>query len=241
MSPRYAVYFAPAADTVLHRIGSRWLGRDALSGTDLDQPAVPGMTPETLSRLTGDPRRYGFHATLKAPFRLAPGQTEAALLAAAEAVAQGHSAFTAPALVLSDLAGFRALVLGAPSPAMAALERDCVATLEPLRAPLTAAERARRRPERLTDRQRRLLDTVGYPYSLAEFRFHLTLTQRLTSDQAVLIDPVLTRVTEPVCGCPWPVDAISVFRQDGDGAPFLQQARLPLQSAGADHPIAEPV
>ena len=234
MTTRYAIYFAPAADTALHRIGSGWLGRDALSGTGLDQLPVPGMAPETLSWLTGDPRRYGFHATLKAPFRLAPDQSEEALLATAETFTRSRSAFTAPPLVSSDLEGFRALVLEAPSPAMNALERDCVTAFEPFRAPLTEPERARRRPERLTDRQRRLLDTVGYPYSLAEFRFHLTLTQRLTAEQAALIDPVLAVATEPVCGIPWPVDAISVFRQDQDGAPFRQWARLPLRSAGSD-------
>ena len=38
---------------------------DAGGGEDLAQPEVPG-----LAAMTADPRRYGFHATIKPPFRL---------------------------------------------------------------------------------------------------------------------------------------------------------------------------
>ena len=59
---RVAVYYAPEADDPLWRAGCEWLGRDPERGTALAQPVVAGLHENT-----EDPRRYGFHATLKAP------------------------------------------------------------------------------------------------------------------------------------------------------------------------------
>ncbi|TVQ39233.1 MAG: hypothetical protein EA356_01915, partial [Geminicoccaceae bacterium] len=73
MAHRQAIYFAPAPTTDLHRFASAWLGRDAYTGEVLSQPLVEGIRAERLHALTASPRRYGFHATLKAPFRLADG------------------------------------------------------------------------------------------------------------------------------------------------------------------------
>ena len=63
VTPRYAVYWTPPADHPLWRAGCDWLGRDA----ERAQVDRPGEGPEALTRA---PRRYGFHATLKAPMRL---------------------------------------------------------------------------------------------------------------------------------------------------------------------------
>jgi hypothetical protein len=64
------------------------------------------------------------------------------------------------------------------------LAADVVRILDPFRAPLTAAEVARRRPERLTARQRDLLAAYGYPFVMEEFQFHLTLSGRLKPEDA---------------------------------------------------------
>src|SRR5258708_36961859 len=83
--PRYAIYYAAAPDTDLDRFGARLLGYDAFSGKDLPFPdGVLQMAPDW-RELTRDPRKYGFHATLKAPLSLAPGQTQTELLAAGDA------------------------------------------------------------------------------------------------------------------------------------------------------------
>jgi hypothetical protein len=66
MTTRYAIYYSPNADTLFHRLASEWLGRDAWSGDAQRQPAIADIPA-----LTEEPRRYGFHATLKAPFHLA--------------------------------------------------------------------------------------------------------------------------------------------------------------------------
>ena len=74
MSARLGLYWAPELDDPLHALGSAWLGRDAETGATLPQPAVPGLD---LAEITAEARGYGFHATLKPPFALAPGTDRA--------------------------------------------------------------------------------------------------------------------------------------------------------------------
>ena len=67
---RYAIYYAPAPGSGLDRFGAQLLGYDAFSGEDLAfADGILQATPDWHD-LTGDPRKYGFHATLKAPMSL---------------------------------------------------------------------------------------------------------------------------------------------------------------------------
>ena len=72
---RHAIYFAPPPGTIFHDLGSRWIGRDAFTGEACEQPDLAGI-----GVVTGDPRRYGFHATLKPPFALRETVNAEALL-----------------------------------------------------------------------------------------------------------------------------------------------------------------
>ena len=74
---RFAVYYTPP-DGPLARFGARWLGWDITAGRPVRQTPPEGL-PATLDDLTETPRKYGFHATIKPPFRLAPGQNPEAL------------------------------------------------------------------------------------------------------------------------------------------------------------------
>ena len=80
MSARYAIYFAPDKHSGGWEFGANWLGRDEHDNTVLPQPPLEGISPLELTRITQAPRRYGFHATLKAPFRLADGHDETSLI-----------------------------------------------------------------------------------------------------------------------------------------------------------------
>ena len=80
--PRYAIYFVPAAVTEFFRFGSAVLGYDCYTGANVERPSVLDSKPALWDRLTVEPRRYGFHATLKAPFHLSPSCTEAQLVSA---------------------------------------------------------------------------------------------------------------------------------------------------------------
>ena len=77
--PRYAIYYVPAANDPLYRLGARTIGYDGFTGSALEFPDAVGRRFPDWTEATTDPRKYGFHATLKAPFALAPGQTEAGL------------------------------------------------------------------------------------------------------------------------------------------------------------------
>ena len=226
---RWAIYFAPAAGTALHDFGSRWLGRDAASGAPVPQPAVPGLDPGRLAALTEDARRYGFHATLKAPFTLAATRSEAELRDAAAGFAGAIRAFPVR-LALHGIGGFLALMPLEPSPALHALADACVRAFQPYQAPLDEAELARRRRSPLTPRQDELLQAWGYPYVFDQFRFHMTLSARMADGperEAFLA--ALTPLAAAATADPVPVDAIALFRQADRTAPFTLVERFGFQ------------
>jgi putative phosphonate metabolism protein len=221
---RLALYWAPTCDDPLHRLGSAWLGRDAESGAPLPQPSLPGLD---ITELTAAPRDYGLHATLKPPFRLAVGWVDA--IRAAEALASRIAPFDLPPLAVQDLGGFLALREAAPCPALHALADACVEALDPCRVPPTEAEIERRRKSGLTPRQAALLERFGYPYVKEEWRFHVTLTRRLTAAEKSVVLPAVTAHLGEASARPRRVTELSLFTQAKAGAPFLIAERLPLR------------
>ncbi len=228
---RYAIYLAPPPDTALWRFGSQVLGYDAATRADLAGFAPPGFTPEAWRAATARPRRYGFHGTLKAPFRLAKGATEADLLAATHAEAARHLAFDAGPLAVTAIGqggpGFVALTLQRQSERLAALEQSVVAGLDPFRAPLTDAEIAARDPASLSPRQRDNLARWGYPHVGADFTYHMTLSGALPN-AAGLADALAECHATQVGTSHLLVDALVVFAQPEPDAPFVILARAPL-------------
>ncbi|WP_232480191.1 DUF1045 domain-containing protein [Roseomonas sp. KE2513] len=220
---RVALYWAPAVDDPLHRLGSAWLGRDAETGASLPQPTIPGID---FAALTADPRRYGLHATLKPPFHLTGSY--AALRADAAALAAGTPPFELPPLTIASLDGFIALREAAPCPALHALADALVERLDGHRRPPDEAEIARRRPERLLPEARENLRRWGYPHVFADWRFHVTLTHRLTPEQAALVRPAAEAILGEAAARPRPVTELCLFTQAAPGEPFLIAERLPL-------------
>ncbi len=228
---RLALYWAPEVDDPLHALGSAWLGRDAESGAALPQPGLPGFD---LAALTAEPCGYGLHATLKPPFRPRASWMEA--VAAAEALAARTAPFDLPPLEVQDLDGFLALREAAPCPALYALADACVEALDFCRAPPGEAELARRRKARLTPAQQAMLDRWGYPYVFAEWRFHVTLTRRLTPAEKAVALPAVTAHLGAAPALPRRIASICLFTQAAPGAPFLSAQRLPLKRNHFDCP-----
>lgn len=218
--PRYAIYYAPAPGSGLDRFGARLLGYDAYGGEDL--PFPDGMLQEVPDwrEMTGDPRKYGFHATLKAPLALAPGRTEAELVAACAAFASTPRAIPVISPIVGSISGFIAVIPAEPSPELIRLAADCVSEFDSFRAPLAESDRARRNPSQLTARQREHLDRWGYPYAMDDFRFHMTLTGRL---DAARRDPVLAMLRNRFSAIglkTLAIDRVAVFRQDNADSRF---------------------
>jgi hypothetical protein len=77
-----------------------------------------------------------------------------------------------------------------------------VTRLERFRAPCNAAESARRRPERLTPRQRGRRDLYGHPFVRDEFGLHLTLTDHLPAHRAAAVTAILSHYFATVLARP---------------------------------------
>ena len=232
--PRFAIYALPGAGpadgagAALCQRAEQWLGRSA-AGQPLMQGVPAGWTRAELDAITASARRYGFHATLKAPFRLTEGRTPAELYAALAGFAASHVGALVPRLSLSCLSGFYALVPGAEAAGLHALADEVVTEFDAFRAPATEAEIARRRPELLTPRQRELLKAWGYPYVLDEFFFHLTLTDRIPRGRRSTVERTLRSWFAAWLGVTVPVNALALFTEAAPGAPFVLHAVYPLQ------------
>lgn len=228
-APRYALYFAPPAQSPLWRFGSAVLGYDAEAGAPAAALPLRRFDAARWSDITAEPRRYGFHATLKAPFRLAPGRREEELTAVCARFAENRAGFACPGVTLASIGRFLALRLAAPSAALDRLAATTVAALDDFRAPMTEAEREKRLRAPLTPRQRDYLDRWGYPYVLDDFRFHMTLTGPLEDDERTLAEAELAEhFAASGADGPLIVREIALYRQDA--GPFRLLARFPFGS-----------
>lgn len=217
---RHAVYYTPPEDDPLTLAAEAWLGRSVFGRT------VAGRFGD--DDLVAAPRRYGFHGTLKAPFRLREGATHDDLVDRFTTFCAEHRPFTIHALELARLGPFFALIPAAPVPALETLAGDAVEAFEPLRSPLSPAELARRNPDRLTVRQKQHLENWGYPYVLDEFRFHLTLTGPVAEDQAGVVERQLSEHFSAHLGKPRSFNTCGLFVEPGDGRPFQIELLLRL-------------
>jgi putative phosphonate metabolism protein len=221
---RFAIYYAPRNDDPLAQAGSAWLGRDAESGATSMGPDIQAITA-----LTDEPRRYGFHATLKPPMRLTPGRNWADLAAAVRRLAASAAPFMLPSLHVADLHGFLALREIDHCPPLQALCDRCVADLDDLRAPPGEAELARRRKAGLTAAQDALLSRWGYPYVFEEWFFHMTLTRRLDAAEKAIVKPVADAFFGPSLHLRRHVTDICLFTQSGPDAAFVIAERVALR------------
>lgn len=228
MPQRFAIYYAPAVTDLLWDRAAIWLGRDPSSDLSHDG-AVAGLERTRLLNLTQSAGRYGFHATLKPPMALAAGQTEAGLRAAMAELASGLAPVPLGRLHIIDLHGFLALVPEVEdNPQLLDLAAHVVEAFEPFRAPLNMRERAAKAALGLSPRQEELLDAYGYPYVFDQFRFHMTLTDRL--DPAIR-DEVLQAARTwfgPVLHEPVTLDRLSLFHEMENRLPFRRVADFGL-------------
>ena len=207
---RHALYFAPSEDGPLGRFGAKWLGRDAVTGELLPRPRVNGYDPAFLDEITAAPRHYGFHATLKPPFALAEGRTEAQLREALAAFAERRAPVTAPPLRLAELDGFVCLRPNGNETALAGLAADVVRAFDAFRRPPSAAELAARRAKGLSPTQEALLT-----------RWEAKTRADLIAD--------LTPFVEHTYRDALKADSVCLFRQDDRSRPFVLVERYRLE------------
>ena len=218
---RYALYYAPEPDDPLLEAGNAWLGRDPQTGTAITQPAFSLPAPIQAAH-TQSARRYGFHATLKAPFSLRTD--EIALRADLAKLAARLRPFTLPALAVTRLDGFIALCPTQPAPALRCLATRCVIALDAHRAPFSATDFARRSAS-LDPRGQLYLQRYGYPYILERFQFHLTLSDAHAPDA---LFTAAERHFAASLSRPRRLTALALFCEAEPGAPLRLVHREPV-------------
>lgn len=238
MTVRYAIYFAPPRNSALWQAGCRWLGRDPESGARFDAPSVPQCSAAQWARDTVSARRYGFHATLKAPFRLTEGRTEVELIDAMADFAARQRTFTLPCLEVAELGDFLALRPTESNRPLAELAAACVTQFDGFRRPPQADETARRLAAGLTAPQQALLTRWGYPYVLDEWRFHLTLTDRLAAEARQRLVPWLDAYFRAALGQPVMVEDVALFVERQSGGDFALHRRFVFGGAGTAPNVA---
>lgn len=232
---RVAVFFTPPPEHPLTRAAAMWLGRDAFTGAALSPDGESALTTDEVVQLTSEPRRYGFHATLKPPFRLAEGcrledvdETLKTATSSLSPVDLGH-------LTITKIGPFFALTPAAADGAISEFAADIVCRFDTFRAPPTTEEIAGRRPDRLSVRQREYLTQWGYPYVFEEFRFHMTLTGPVADDRRSDVRQALDRRFRPLLDMPIVVDALALFVESEPPGDFVVRTRRALSA------IANPV
>jgi len=225
MTPRYAVYFTPPPSHALWHAGCDWLQRDPAS----DEARLPTRDH------VNEPWRYGFHATLKPPMRLAAGRDEAGLREALGRLARRTPRFAMPALSVQWLADFITLQPSTPLPSTHALHRladACVTELDAWRVPPSPDELQRRLAAPLSAEQVALLHRYGYPHVLAHWRFHMTLSNSLPADAALrdAMRQAAARHFAAALALPLTCDALSLFVEPAPGQPLRLLQRCPLAS-----------
>ena len=227
-TPRYAIYYAAEPGSPLTHFGASLLGYDAYSGEELP---FPDGVPQDWRDLTQDPRKYGFHATLKAPMALAPGRTEAQLVGACELFADAARPVPLIRPIVDSISGFIAVVPSEPSADLQELAAEATRAFDFFRAPLTGEDRARRNPDRLTAKQCEYLDRWGYPYVLEQFRFHMTLTTRLSAERRDSVVAMLRDRFAAIDLATLEIDRIALFRQDDAASRFRIIDHWPLRAS----------
>ncbi|MFB2550558.1 DUF1045 domain-containing protein [Ensifer soli] len=225
---RYAIYFTPPPHDPLSTAAANWLGRNVYTGDVLEPQPAGDLSIREVAYLTAVPRRYGFHANLKAPFLLAPDATEAGLMNALMRFAGTVSPFEMPLLEVARLGNFFGLSPVLPSEPMQCLAARIVEAFDPFRAGLTDADIERRDPDGLTAPQFSNLHRWGYPYVMDEFRFHMSLTGPVGPRETQRIDRVLRTLFEPLLERPLRIASIALFVEQESGGPMRVHSQHPL-------------
>lgn len=229
INTRYAVYFAPGKSSAWQNFGAHWLGRDEFDNYSLLPPALEDISPSQLEQLTLVPRRYGFHATLNAPFHLAPGVALPELKRRVAKLATTLRPLALGEMRATTLGNFVALVPGIAVDILQPLAAACVTDLNDLRRPLDAHDLNRRQKETLDARATELLTCFGYPHVLERFRLHFTLTGPVTADEAARVTrAVVPQVLHLNTHEPLVLDRLCLFMEPAANSPFQRIADFTL-------------
>ena len=214
---RVAIFYAPGSQTTLWEFGGNWLGWDVQHAKSVTHPDINGL-PEPIETLVATPQKYGFHGTLKAPFRLHDDQTIDGLKAAMKVFCDQRQPFRIGKMKVATLGRFVAIIQENPSEMFAEFASEIVTHFDEFRAPLSDEDIAKRRNKsKLTARQDELMLKWGYPYIFEEFKFHLTLTGKLSEQNAQIVRDRLSDHLKPILDAPVEAVDLCLYGEREDG------------------------
>lgn len=211
---RYAIYFVPPAQSGWSRFATSWLGWDIDAGRTIDHPTIDGLDVASVTQV---PRKYGLHATMKPPFRLREDQSLSSLQDTCALLAGKFAPVLLDRLEVARLGRFLALRPVGDTRDLNALAAACVRDLDPFRAPASETEMNRRRAAGLTMEQDANLTNWGYPYVLEAFRFHITLSGRLSKPMLANVQSVLNQRLVPLLPAPFDIRDLALVGEAEDG------------------------
>lgn len=212
---RYAIYYAaPKGD--LADFAASWLGWDPVAGAQVAHPNIANL-PLPVADITATPRKYGFHGTIKPPFFLADSRSVEELANAMGSLAERLSPASLEGLQLSAIGRFLALTIVGDQTPLADLAAAVVKELDGFRKPPSEAELTRRRAGGLSARQEELLQAWGYPYVMDQFKFHLTLSGKLSKSEVTATRNALSPLLEPILPKPFTISELCLFGEAEDG------------------------
>ncbi len=224
---RYAIYFVPRKETALAEFGTTWFGNQSENGNLVKDNKI-SLDQKHYEQVIAAPRRFGFHATLKAPFALRPDCDLDDLLTATQDLARSTLPVALGGLQINPIAEFLALVPFCENRELDKLALRCVRLLDVYRAPSCEAELKKRRAVGLSEREEKMLLKWGYPYVKKTYRFHMTLTGKLKNREVKIVEPVLAKLSENTIDRPFMIDDLCVLGDPGNGQPFRLLERFAL-------------
>jgi hypothetical protein len=206
---RVAIYFLPKKNSSLENFGKNLLGRDInkkkkISLTRRQKYFINrGFTYfDELKDYCEQPAKYGFHATLKAPFRLKRNVKTKNFYDVISHIAAQHSRFKIKGLKIVYSKKFTFITSRKPNKLLINLESDLVKHLDTFRAELNKTEIKKRIPDSLTFKQNKYLKEWGYPFVFDQFKFHMTLmnqnNNKLSNKQKLELEKLIYKISNNV-------------------------------------------
>ena len=203
---RVAIYFLPKKNSSLENFGKNLLGRDInkkkkISLTRRQKYFINrGFTYfDELKDYCEQPAKYGFHATLKAPFRLKRNVKTKNFYDVISHIAAQHSRFKIKGLKIVYSKKFTLITSRKPNKLLINLENDLVKHLDTFRAELNKTEIKKRIPDSLTFKQNKYLKEWGYPFVLDQYKFHMTLmnqnNNKLSNKQKLELEKLIYKIS----------------------------------------------
>ena len=139
---------------------------------------------------------------------------------------------TIPPMEIAVIGKFIALTPATSSPELEKLAGQCVRAFEAYRSPLSDEQVTAYRANKLTNHQDSMLVHWGYPYVMEEFRFHISLTERIDdiAERRALMMAV-TDLAKPLTGKPVVIRDLAIFFQAERDHPMTILERIPFGRA----------